>query len=82
MSGRLYVRLKVWNFDASPRVEYHEEMVKTEKQGVRLVQRIRNMFGALPSTVNVGRNWLSRRGVDGHILEVIGLYRRTEEKLM
>ena len=78
---KFYVRLRIWNFDASTRSEYYEETVKTEAPGVRMLQRIRNMFGALPSQQCVGRNWLSRRGIDGHIIEVIGLYERTDRRL-
>jgi hypothetical protein len=76
----IYLRMKIWNYDASPRTEIYEERVSTEQRGIRLMKRLRNMFGALPSS-NVGRTWLSRRSIDGHILEIIGLYERKETRL-
>jgi hypothetical protein len=82
MKSEIYLRLRIWNYDASPRVQFYEERIESVLYARRMVQRIRNMFGALPSQLCVGRNWLSRRGIDGHILEVIGVYRRTEEKLI
>jgi hypothetical protein len=83
MPKRVYIKLRVYDYDRSPRARWIEHDCKSVEHAKHLAKRLQSLQGVLYSDNRTG-GWLMRNhNIDGFVEHggIGGIYEETTEKI-